>query len=384
MSNARAATELKYDLPEGTRFKFSQRDAMNLDLTMVLGEQQMNTQMVVDNLVSGEQTVLADQGGIPTKVKITFDPGLATKMTMMGNDQTTPFALAGKTVTVTRPVGGEATVDTGGVEVDDAVKKSVGDLVDYNPADLPPKPLEVGESYKPKIPPRAGEIDKADMTVTLVRVSDRGGRQVAELRADGQFTGDMEGMKVEGTRSGPMLVDLATGLVLDSTLDGKMTLNGTQEQGGMKVTMDGTGTGSSSATGEILSGGGSTGGTTATASSPTSSATPTPAPAATAAPAQTPAATAAASGSATLAPGSYAGDGLTVTVLPNNELAMTRGPLTMTGRVTSMTGDALSGTFTHEGNAYEFTGTKTPAGMTLTTGGKTYTLQKAGSNPLGD
>ena len=270
-SQALAATELKYDLPEGTKFKFSQRDAMDLDLTMVMAGQQMNTQMVVDNTVSGEQTVLAAQGGIPTKVKIAFDPGLATKMTMMGQDQTTPFALAGKTVTVTRPVGGEATVDAGGAEVDDAVRKAVGDLVDYDPATLPGKPIEVGDSWKPEVPMAAGEGQKGDMTLTLVRLSDRAGRRVAELRADAEVSGDVQGMKMSGTRTGPIVVDLATGLVVDSKLDGDMTLSGTQEQEGMKITFDGTGTGTSAATGQILEGG-----SPAAATSASAAATPRP------------------------------------------------------------------------------------------------------------
>ena len=81
-------------------------------------------------------------------------------------------------------------------------------------------------------------------------------------------------------------------------------------------------------------------------------------------------------------------DGTLTLVLTGDEVAITLGGQTYPGRITSRSGDALSGTFAASGAPFPFEARREGEGLVLTSGGTSYTLAKQAvaeaPNPLAD
>ena len=374
------AKQIALNAPVGTQIQFAETTGLNFDMQMNLGGQQMNVQQQIANREAGTMEVLEADGGRPTKVRVTFAPDSGASVESNGQSQKSPFPLAGQTVTITAAAGDSVTVepDPG---LDPAVKKELRDYLTLGGGLLPEEPIGPGDSWKPD-PDAMGEAMPGitpETTLTLGQFATRDGREVAEVTAKVQAQGEMQGANMNVTANGPMVFDVATGVLLSSDIAGDIKMSGTVEQQGMTVQIDGGGKLTQQSRNTLTSAGG---GAAATLQPPAGGAAATPQ---TPVPPATPDAPAVGS----TEPADLYTDGTLAVAVRGDTLTLTRGGDSYPGTVASRNGQSLSGTFTASGTAFPYTATLAGDTLTFETGGATYTLKKQGAtsptpaNPFG-
>lgn len=371
--SAHAATTLKLDVKPGVSYAFD--NTMNLDLNLGLnaGGQQMNLQQTLAQVSAGTVEVLEAVDGKINKAKISFDAKNAQTMTTMGQTQSSPFALAGKTVTATR--NGDAVDIQPADGIDEQTRDAVVELIKGEDGIYPARPVEVGDEWDGTL--GSGDM-KLQMKFKLDRVATINGREVAELSTNGQLAGVVNGMNMKGNVVGPMVIDVATGLIASGNVAGDLKIDGNVVEQGQQIAVDGAGKMSVTAKSTINA----PASRVAPGGEPGHALNPPNGP-------QTPAHGAPTNplgGDAAPAPslsGTYAGDGLTMTVT-GDDIRLELGASKFTGKITRRSGVDFSGTFSHDGKSFDFTGIPNGDSVDFTTGTKTYKLKKQGAaNPLG-
>ena len=369
------ARPLNLDVEPGTRIAFDESLQFDLDLQMSMNGQQMNMQQKIDSTVTGETRVLeVGADGLPSKVQVTFSPDIKVQIVSMGQEQTQPLPVAGKTLTLTRD-GDQFTIEPE-MQLDEATRDGLWSYLDLSRGMLPDKPVAPGDTWQgdKALLARGSGGMSPDITFTLDRFEMREGREVALIKTDLKLDGEYQGAAMKGSGAGTMMIDAATGLLLSQKTDTDLKLSGSQEQNGMKADFNGGGklTAASKNTLSNLDSQAAAPDTTGTATSTTGTSTnpdspTTPRPAATG--------------------DTFADDNLSVT-LNGDDVTIRMADDTYPGRITKREGDALTGEFTVDDTTFPFEATRKGNTLTLVSGGTTYTLTRQGggspANPLGN
>ena len=340
---------LKLNVPPGTRIASEEASDFTMAMKLTVAGQAMDLDQKVASTTTATMEVLEiGPDGVPTRASVSFDAASQTSATAMGQAQEAPHPLAGKTVTLTR--GGDGVTVEPDPGLDEAARAELVAFLDLSRAELPGRAVAVGESWPGSIASVPGE-ETGQATFTLDGVRTAEGREVADISVRLDFAGDMDGAKVSGRGAGQGVLDVATGLWLDSALEVSGSFDGAMQESGVEAQVAGTMTGKTTYRGRIDGAGGGEGEASPVAEGGSAQAAATPP-----AEAQT-----------------YT-DGALTLVLTGDEVAITLGGQNYPGRVTSRSGDSLSGTFTASGTAFPFEARREGDGLVLTSGGTTYTL----------
>jgi hypothetical protein len=381
-----ASAQTTYDLSvratPGEKWTFENSQALRQKYTMTApdGERQQIEQTLTIRR-KGTAEVLAASAGKATAMRITFDPTCGGVVKADGQEQEIPFPLKNRSVTIRRTAEGELTHDHSGA-LEPGVVQELARMLDGDQSFLPPGPVAVGARWTPDREKVAGSFQMEDSAgisgeCALNDVRPVGGRQAAEVALTVRFDRAASGgMTCTGKIDGVILVDLATGRLLEADAHGSLQIAGNQvvpgPHGRMEVQVAGQLELTNRATWKPLGGGPAT---------PGAVALPTP-PAGSAAPAPTSEPTAADWS------GKYAGErisaelarkpdgGYTGTIIRGEQ----RFPLEA-----RVVGGRLEGSFTHQGSAFPFTAEREGRALVLKTGTTTYRLTlppPSAANPL--
>ena len=348
--NALAAEILRYNVAPGTKFAF--RNTMTVDMSLDLNAsgQQMDMEQKINRTMSGTITAIEVDGGKPTLMEVAFDDSCGSAIDTNGTAQEQPFALAGKTVKVTL-AGDDMTVEGGG-EIDEETRKAVLEIVYLEDSLFPSEPVDVGAEWPGRL--TRDESVAQELIFTLEKIEERSGRRIAVLRCRGKIQEDNNGIDMQGEIGGPVYVDMATGLVVESVVEGGLVVDGESSEGGVVVTIKGTGEIGATTGGDILDDG--AGGSLISSED---------------------------KAAGQRHDGVYEGEGLKMTVSGDKAVLEMNG-LVLDGRIESRDGDAFTGSFLYQEERFEFQGAFSSGGATLTSGTKTYNMKRGGVvNPIG-
>ena len=350
----------------GDEYRFDQNMVMQLNLSVTANGQQQQVVQNIGQNRAGTVKVISSQDGEPIKATITFEPNSGGFMEMGQGKQDQPFALAGKTVTVTRQADGSYTPEG------NLPPEAVAEIANYVKIDagmFPKHPVSPGDSWD--VAPeefaqamQMGPSAKGAAKGKLVSVENIGGRQVANIDLTLNISGEQQGagqMTIQLT--GTVKMDVASGRTVGGTLAGPMTIAG-QPQPGMDLKGDGK-------LNFVFKGS-----VTSTGAAEDISNVPTPLPAPVDKP--TPASFA----------GEFTGEKLSMNIQSNG--AGYEGTILMKGKTypftAQATGTNLVGKFTVDASAFDFTAAMNADQMTFKTGSSTYDLKRksVAKNPLED
>ncbi|MGD8453299.1 MAG: hypothetical protein PVJ57_15895 [Phycisphaerae bacterium] len=329
------------------------------------------------NTLELEWEVLALEGGAPTAARVTFGPNCGTQVLQDGQSQSIKFPGAGTTVTARRLPDGGVKYEPASAE-NPEVEGVFENLFEVDDGAYPRQPIAVGESWSWDRSAIASAFelaaeDEGSVTCTLKAVRNEQGRQIAEIEfkitlKQGQAQeggGQRIATLTESNLSGQGQMDIAAGRLISLKLSGNVVTSGiiyvADEDGQLLPQADVEGTGKIvlESHGRLVGGG-----------SPSS-----------------PGTTSAPSGQTDFA-GEYSNAELTLTL--SSTADGWTGSIKMGEREfpvrASSTGNTLRGQFQSDDHWFDFEGTLPGTTLTLTTGGKTHTLQKKTPppvNPLG-
>lgn len=239
---ADAAERIEYRIPSGFTYSFDNVTDSTSVLDVGSGGQSMTFEQRHRQHIHGSVEVLASSDGVPTRLRIRFDPSSGSQTTSNGATQEIPFGLAGQTIEVA--VQNERIVsitDENGREasLDEQTRSVVAEIAIAEQAVLPDGPVRAGDEW-------VADLSREDrpvtpmLTLTVAGFGEQGGRRIAKLDADGTLVGTQQGMNMDGKVSGPIILDLETGVPLSSRLSGSIAVNGTLEQNGMSTAITGS------------------------------------------------------------------------------------------------------------------------------------------------
>jgi hypothetical protein len=389
VSGMTAVGESKYDLSlhlhQGQSWSFDQVfESIQTYRMSAPGQQPFSNEQRMRSIRKGTITVLAVTNGVPTAVRVAFDPGCVTKMKQMGNEQTLDFPFAGVAVTLQRTVDGQITQEYEG-EVKgggDAVSRKELEAYLYSNDGRPKHPVALGEQWEPELNQlkqiyQLSDQDKAVGASKVAEITTISGRQAAEVIVYTSVSKHQGEMVMTEERKGSIWLDLETGYLLQSSLEGTTSGKGSQSMpgpNGQTVNVDVNNSGRSQArlTTQLGNPGAVGGGNETAFTKPIISSPP-----------------ALADG---MAPGterwagSYHDTQLTLE-LKVKGAADYEGALVFRGHTYPLKaraeGSRMNGTFQSEDGSFEFTATAEGATVKFVTGGKTYQLKKRAINPLG-
>lgn len=240
---------IRYDLEPGLKYAFEQTTATALEMVIEAGGQQMNATENSKQIATGWVEVLEVVDGRTTVARIHFgaDDYIESVSSFDPQPQRTPFELAGRTVRVTADANGRVTIagDPADPKPMPALmpdtQETVRGLAIPDPGFPPRDPVGVGDSWTTKLGHPQDEIHPP-YTFTVLQLTD-GELRAAQLKATAAFQAEQDGATFTVDLTGQILVDLATGLPVQSEMSGPMKVNGSSDMGGgMVATITGTGT----------------------------------------------------------------------------------------------------------------------------------------------
>jgi hypothetical protein len=175
-----------------------------------------------------------DEKGLATSVRLAYDASSADVETADGvRAEPAPFALAGKTVTISRSADGSIKHDHAG-ELPEDVVDEIDDFLPRDGTILPDHPVKPGDTWKPSERAVAEWLDldagaKATVSCKFVGRTEVGGRRAAAVHVSVQLTAEEDGLVTELKGEGTMMIDVETGYTLEETISGRATLRGTQK-----------------------------------------------------------------------------------------------------------------------------------------------------------
>ena len=234
---------LRYDIPVGFSYSFQELSAMESALTISGGGQQMPVQRLTQSTIRGEARVLASEGGKPTQLELRFDPASASQITVNGQPQQSPFALAGQTIKVrisNDEIVEVQSADGWSMPLDPSTRSAVEPFVLFHDAVLPGRRVGVGDAWPATISTSGGNM-KNDLTYAVSDFSMASGVPVADLDWRGTVTSTMPGSQMQGDVAGTARIDLKTGIALEAGGAGKVRINGEMSEAGQTYRITGQG-----------------------------------------------------------------------------------------------------------------------------------------------
>jgi hypothetical protein len=144
--------DLKLRLRQGQSWSFEQTlEGQQESRMSAAGQQPMEGETTMRSVRKGTITVLAVNSGVPTALRVAFDPACTTKMNQMGNERTMDYPFAGITVTLTRSADGQVTTEFDPqptTEADPMTRRELETYLGKNQG-RPTKPVAVGEQWQP-------------------------------------------------------------------------------------------------------------------------------------------------------------------------------------------------------------------------------------------
>lgn len=184
----------------------------------------------------GKAEVLDAHEGNAIAVRIAYTDKCKSSVKAGEQSQEVPFALAGKTVTVRRGLDGKLAQDSG-LTLDEATMEELKQFLDPDLSFYPKEAIAVGQEWKgdskqlAKVFQLQGKDDTADLTGNLVSVKDVDGRKTAELKLSANLASTLpEGFRMKITLGGTMLVDVATGQIVQGNVKGPIGVSGDMRQ----------------------------------------------------------------------------------------------------------------------------------------------------------
>ena len=361
----------------GMKWTFDATTAVSLDNKATLnGQSQPFTFKNAQHRVGKESEVVSATDGVPTSIRITFDEASHDEATIAGNEQF-------RKISRTRqnrddfprvPMGRLRTISR--IKLPTTRRHELHALIDSEILFLPTHAVAVGEEW----PADSGVLsrvlqlngdDRAGMTLKLLGDKTIDGRDVAEVKVSTVADRREGDMQMRMTLQGTALIDLKTGHAIKSDLSGTLQDHGQQPGPGpdgaqVSYTIEGGGTMSAATAAPLADG----------------------AIAAVAPPAENPLGAPAADPFV----GTFSDGKLTVTGATKDGgyvASLTMGDQKYPATAT-MQNHSLNGSFDASGHPFTFSATLDGDVMTMTTGGKTYTLKRTGpasppapANPLG-
>lgn len=234
---------IEYRVPEGLQYSFQQVYVLDSTLNLSGGGQSMTAQQQVRTQLDGRATVLRVQNGKPAQLRVRFGPSSGTQITLNGAVTPQPFPLAGQDVVITvqnervvsiAPAGGGPGV------ADPALADLISPVVVFEDSLRPGRPVGVGEQWPAQIV-ESGGTGQTNMTLQVAGFEQRGNRPAARLQAQGVTWSNANGFSMNGPVSAAILVDVATGLPLETNGMATVQMSGATVQNGQPVQITGTG-----------------------------------------------------------------------------------------------------------------------------------------------
>lgn len=328
----------------------------------------------------GTLEVLQVSGGLPTQIRVSYDGDSFSSGKITGQPMPA-FALAGKTVTISKGDNGDIQYGADAPNLDDATKRELAQLLEPDRIMYPRQPVSVNQEWDGDTAPLVKQFqlspdDKATVRCKLRSVAADQGRSIADVSITADILKHDQGfIETRTALTGSTQIDLQTGQPLVADMRGKMTTTGQKQVNGadgnpvaIAVAADGDiqvhqvvrflNTPDANAP-DALQGGFNP-----------------PAPPM-ARPAVPPA-------NAPTFAGAFKSDALTLDLTPDGD--QYTGSLTIRDKKLPVqakaNGDQLTGSFESEGAKFNFTATLANGTLTLTSDNNTYTLKKVVSNPL--
>ncbi|MGF1554271.1 MAG: hypothetical protein ACFBWO_17475 [Paracoccaceae bacterium] len=319
----------------GLEMRFEQSTASVLDMAMTVAGQAFPVTRTISEEIAGTLTVLAVEDGVPTRARLVLDADSATETTVMGLTQTEPHPLAGRTVELTRTAQGVAIVPDHGL--DRETRGEIADYLDLGAGAHPDRPVAPGDRWRAD-PSLLGDTPgiTPELTLVLERVEARAGREVAVARGALTLDGETEGVAMPGSGEGPVVFDLATGVLVEARLDAVMDMDGTTVSQGVPTQVSGSATVTALVTSTLVN-------------APTAPAGP-----------------AALSGRFS--------DGELTLAIEGDDVVIEFAGARYEGRVETREADALRGSFEADGTRFPFVAERRQDGVVLESGGREYRL----------
>ncbi len=351
----------------------------------------LDTDDRMHSIRKGTLTVLEASNGIPTAVRVAFDPACITMLDRLEDMQKKEFPLAGATVTLRRDAKGELQPKVEGDtkrELDAETKRELEAYLNSKNDERPEHPVALGESWQPDLKQiresyQLTAQDKATGTAKLTTITNLLGRRAAEIALSASVSKRQLDMQLTEQLNGSVWYDLETGRVLQSNLDGSSTGKGVQPMptpSGQMVRVNVDRTGMSQL--RLTTGpAGEASKTAPVASAETVPQAPKP-PSAT-----KPESPQAAQPVLSQWAGTFRDEQITLELKPTNADAFD-GAILFKGQKFPVTAHEangeLKGEFKTDAGAFEFAMKPDGKAYAFTTGNRTYQLNKQGLNPLGD
>ncbi|MGH7179647.1 MAG: hypothetical protein ACREJC_19890 [Tepidisphaeraceae bacterium] len=235
---AQETVRIAISMPPGTAWTFVQNEDWTMDSTVEAdGKQQQTTQSVSRKITGSAEVLASDASGVPTSMRLTFDPASGARATQNGRSAPIPFPLAGQTVIV-RMDNGKFSHDFRG-KLDPDSEQELRSLLDQDAGFLPANPVRVGDTWStdPRKVAEKWQIDlkdsKVDIRMTLREIKQIERRNVAVVDMNADMSGPIPGMPgVSGRRklTGVALIDTQTGRLVGGDVNGTMTMSGIRRQ----------------------------------------------------------------------------------------------------------------------------------------------------------
>ncbi|MFG0252526.1 MAG: hypothetical protein ACF8NJ_06595 [Phycisphaerales bacterium JB038] len=229
---------IEYDLEPGLRYEFEQVTTTRLEMVIEAGGQQMDVTENSTQVATGWVEVVEVVEGVTRVARIYFGEGdyIESSSNLMPQPQRLPFELAGQTVLVT--AGADGLIASAGVVGAGALPTLAPDTAELvrglaipDPA-LPPRdPVGVGDSWMTKLGHREDAIHPP-YTFTVLELRSGEAARSVRLQTAAEFQTEQEGIVYTMDLAGEVLIDLGTGLPVESEMAGPMQVDGKADMGG--------------------------------------------------------------------------------------------------------------------------------------------------------
>ncbi len=233
-TRAQETYPLKLSITPGEKWTFDVNSAVKLKGQVTAGGQPLQQiDQSMGQRRKGTIEVLSADAGLPTAMKVTFDNESANTGNVNG-ESSPAFALAGKTVTVTRSENGAITNDLP-EPPNEATLAELNKLLDPDTSIYPKRPVAIGEEWDGDTAALIKQFqlradDKVSLKCKLLTQSQINGRKVADVRLVVEVTKREQGSVItKTTLGGVSRIDIKTGETLVADILGRISTRGSQQ-----------------------------------------------------------------------------------------------------------------------------------------------------------
>ena len=237
--------DLKLHLRPGENWSFDQSfEATQMTARSAAGKIVSKSEQQVLSVRQGTIAVLAVASGAPSAARIAFSPSSTTRTKQTGTaEMEVSYPLAGQTVTIKRNSDGKITPDFGPdaeISLDPTTRGELESYLSGNEG-RPPRPVAIGDQWEPtpsqlkQMYQLSGAGDQAASVSRLASILVTNGQRLAQVVVSNYVSRHPGGMAISELTQGSMWLDLDSGRVVRSTLNGRTAIKGTQ------VTVDSNG-----------------------------------------------------------------------------------------------------------------------------------------------